>query len=126
MKQAASGVRWSHEMHADLVSLSNDSGVSVSDLVRMAVGQFIEQVRADGCITLPITVNEASETKPKVGSRNIPIRFDADTIARIDRASHDLGLTRSGFIKLSVELQIKAAATANGSVSGLLNSLPSE
>lgn len=40
-------------------------------------------------------------------SRNIPIRFDTETIMSIDSAAKELGLHRSGLIKMAVRIQVR-------------------
>ena len=43
-------------------------------------------------------------------SRSIPIRWEDEAIADIDRIAHKIGLRRSGFVKMAVSLYCHAVA----------------
>ena len=56
-------------------------------------------------------------------SRNIPVRFNVETIKDVDSAAGIFGLTRSGLIKLAVALQLRAMNSEAVSVEKVLDRL---
>ncbi len=53
-------------------------------------------------------------------SRNVPIRFDVETIRKIDCVAEAIGLTRSGLVKVAVALQLRAVRSGQIDVSSVL------
>ena len=78
MRGSCQGIRWPDEMRNELIDVSSKSGFSVSDVVRMAVRRFLDDVRDSGSITIPVRAANETQMAVTIQDRLNSIRLGLD------------------------------------------------